>query len=428
MEDLAEGDFPRHFYNVIPDLPEKLPPLLNPATMEPITPDALAPLFCRELIKQEVSTQRFIRIPKELREIYLHIGRPRTLQRAARLERFLKLPEDVKIFYKREDLSPTGSHKPNTAIAQAYYARRCGTETLTTETGAGQWGSALSMACAFNDLKCKVFMVRSSYEQKPYRKIVMRLFGSEVHPSPSNVTAIGRQFLKKEGNRGGTLGMAISEAIELAVKDEKTNYSLGSVLNHVLTHQSVIGLETEKQLKQAGESPDVVIGCVGGGSNFAGIAYPLMRKKLSGKDECEFLAVEPKAVPSLTEGEYRYDHGDTGKMTPLLKMYTLGCEFVPEAIHAGGLRYHGDAPSLCLLKKLGYVNAVSYGQEETFEAGRLFARTEGVIPAPETNFAVKAAIDRALEAKKKRVKSTIVFAFSGHGLLDLQGYQKVLGL
>lgn len=424
--DLGENEFPRHFYNILPDLPETLPPPLNPATKEPLDPKMLEPLFCKELIKQEVSSERYVKIPEELRELFLKIGRPRPLCRATRLEKFLKLPEDVKIFYKREDLSPMGSHKPNTAIAQAYYASKAGIETLTTETGAGQWGSALSMSCAFTGMKCVVYMVRLSYEQKPYRKFVMGIFGADVHSSPSKDTEIGKKIRKELPDTTGSLGIAISEAIEKAVKDGKANYSLGSVLNHVLTHQSVIGLETQKQFGMIGEKPDIIIGCVGGGSNFAGLAYPFMRDRLSGKEDYEFIAVEPKVVPSMSKGEYTYDFGDTGKLTPLLKMYTLGCGFIPPPIHSGGLRYHGCAPTLSLLKNRGFVKAKTYNQKETFEAGRMFAEAEGVIPAPETNFAVKAAIDQAIGAKRNKEGKTIVFNFSGHGLLDLQGYHDVL--
>jgi tryptophan synthase beta chain len=409
-------------------LPEPLPPPLNPATKEPLDPKMLEPLFCKELIRQELSDERYMKIPRDLRELLLKIGRPRPLMRARGLERALKLPKDVKIFCKREDLSPVGSHKPNTAVAQAFYAAKAGVETLTTETGAGQWGSSLAMASAFLGLKCKIYMVRLSYEQKPYRKHVMRLFGAEVHASPSETTEIGRKIRERLPNTTGSLGIAISEAIEVAAKDERSNYSLGSVLNHVLTHQSIIGLEAKKQFETIGENPDVIIGCVGGGSNFAGLAYPFIADKIKGKEDREFIAVEPKVVPSLTKGEYRYDFGDTGMLTPLLKMYTLGCDFIPEAIHSGGLRYHGCAPSLSLLKKLGVVKAVAYEQKETFEAGRLFAMSEGVIPAPETNFAVKAAIDAAMDAKANGQAKTIVFNFSGHGLLDLQGYADVLGL
>ncbi len=426
--DLNENEMPRHFYNILPDLPEPLPMPLNPASGEPIRPEMLEPLFCKELIRQEFAEEKFVKIPVELRELFLKIGRPRPLCRATRLEHALKLPGDVRIFYKREDLSPVGSHKPNTALAQAYYAAKAGVETLTTETGAGQWGSALAMACAFTGMKCIVYMVRVSYEKKPYRKFLMGLFGAEVHPSPSDTTAIGRKIRERFPDTPGSLGIAISEAIEVAAKNEKANYSLGSVLNHVLMHQTVIGLETQKQFEIIDEKPDVVIGCVGGGSNFAGLAYPFIAEKLAGKNDCDFVAVEPDVVPSMTKGEYKYDFGDTGKLTPLLKMYTLGCEFIPDAIHAGGLRYHGCAPTLSLLKKLGIVKAVAYGQKETFEAGRLFARSEGIIPAPETNFAIKAAIDKALQAKQAKENKTIVFNLSGHGLLDLQGYHEVLDI
>ena len=426
--ELEESEFPRHFYNILPDLPEPLPMPLNPANGEPIKPEMLEPLFCKELIRQEFAEERFVKIPEELRELFLKIGRPRPLCRATRLEHALKLPGDVRIFYKREDLSPVGSHKPNTALAQAYYASRAGVETLTTETGAGQWGASLAMATAFTGLKCRVYMVRVSYEQKPYRRMLMRLFGADVIASPSETTDIGKKMRERFPDTPGSLGIAISEAVEVAAKDAKTNYSLGSVLNHVLMHQTVIGLETQKQLKKIDETPDVIIGCVGGGSNFAGLAYPFIADKLSGKSGCEFIAVEPDVVPSMTGGEYKYDFGDTGKLTPLLKMCTLGCEFVPSPIHAGGLRYHGCAPTLSLLVNRKIVRAMTYNQKQTFEAGSVFARSEGIIPAPESNFAVKAAIDQALLAKQANEKKTIVFNLSGHGLLDLPGYQEVLRL
>ncbi|MCX6818241.1 MAG: TrpB-like pyridoxal phosphate-dependent enzyme [Candidatus Aenigmarchaeota archaeon] len=426
--DLCEEELPRYFYNILPDLPEPLPMPLNPANGEPIKPEMLEPLFCKELIRQEFAEERFVKIPRELRELFLKIGRPRPLCRATRLERALKLPEDVRIFYKREDLSPVGSHKPNTALAQAYYATKAGVETLTTETGAGQWGSALAMACAFTGMKCKVYMVRVSYEQKPYRRMLMRMFGADVVASPSDTTEIGKKIRERFPDTPGSLGIAISEAVEVAAKDAKTNYSLGSVLNHVLMHQTMIGLETQKQLHKIDEKPDVIIGCVGGGSNFAGLAYPFIAKKLAGKSDCEFIAVEPDVVPSMTRGDYKYDFGDTGKLTPLLKMCTLGCEFIPPAIHAGGLRYHGCAPTLSLLVNKKIVRAMAYDQKETFEAGRLFARSEGIIPAPESNFAVKAAIDQALAAKQTKEGKTILFNLSGHGLLDLPGYHEMLGL
>jgi len=426
--DLSEEELPRYFYNILPDLPEPLSKPLNPANGEPIKPEMLEPLFCKELIRQEFADERYVKIPEELRELFAKIGRPRPLCRATRLESELKLPEDVRIYYKREDLSPVGSHKPNTALAQAYYASRAGVETLATETGAGQWGASLAMACAFADMKCKVYMVRVSYENKPYRRMLMRLFGADVVASPSDTTEIGKKIRERFPDTPGSLGIAISEAVEVAAKDATTNYSLGSVLNHVLMHQTVIGLETQKQLDVAGETPDVVIGCVGGGSNFAGLAYPFIADKLAGKSDCEFIAVEPDVVPSMTRGEYKYDFGDTGKLTPLLKMCTLGCEFMPPGIHAGGLRYHGCAPTLSMLVNRKIVKAVAYNQKQTFDAGRVFARAEGIIPAPESNFAVKAAIDQALAAKQANEKKTIVFNLSGHGLLDLPGYQEVLSL
>jgi len=422
---LNADDFPKHYYNILPDLPEQLPFPLNPETMEPVKPKDLEPLFPKECIKQEFSSDSLIRIPEELREQYIFLGRPRPLYRALRLEKKLGLPKGIEIYYKREDLSPVGSHKPNTALAQAYYGKKQGFENVATETGAGQWGSAVSLAAMFNELKAEVFMVRSSFQQKPYREILMNLFGAKVFASPSEHTSIGKKLLQEKKNFNGSLGIAISEAIEKAVSDEKTFYSIGSVLNHVLMHQTIIGLETIKQFELIDKKPDVLIGCVGGGSNFSGMVYPFMEKKLKGKEDFEVIAVEPKAVPTLTKGEYRYDFADTGKMTPLIKMYTMGYDFIPEPIHAGGLRYHGDSPSLSLLKKLGFLDAVAYLQEETFEAARIFANSEGIIPAPETAHAIKAAVDSALKAKKNNEQKTIVFNFSGHGLLDLAAYKQM---
>ncbi|MFQ5837535.1 MAG: TrpB-like pyridoxal phosphate-dependent enzyme [Thermoplasmata archaeon] len=421
---LTVDDVPRRWYNIQSDLPKPLPMPLNPATKEPIGPEALAPLFPMEAIKQEVSQERFVDIPEEVRQAYLHLGRPSPLYRARRLEEALKTP--AKIFYKREDLSPTGSHKPNTAIAQAYYASKEGAERLTTETGAGQWGSALSLACAYFDMACTVFMVRVSYEQKPYRKLVMQVFGSDIYPSPSTMTEYGRAVLKETPDHPGSLGIAISEALEMAVKDEATKYSLGSVLNHVLMHQSVIGLEAKAQMEALDLYPDAVVGCVGGGSNFAGLAYPFLGDVLRGEAQSGFYAIEPEAVPSLTSGQYEYDFGDTAEMTPLLKMFTLGHGFVPPRIHAGGLRYHGAAPSLSLLVEAGHVEARAYNQVSTYEAGSLFARTEGIIPAPETNHAVKGTIELALEAKEKEEEKVILFNLSGHGLLDMEGFSQFL--
>ncbi|MEE9592682.1 MAG: TrpB-like pyridoxal phosphate-dependent enzyme [Thermoplasmata archaeon] len=421
---LTVDDVPRRWYNIAADLPEPLPPPVNPATKEPIGPKALTPLFPGALIQQEVSADRYIDIPDEVREAYLRLGRPSPLYRAQRLEEALRTP--AKIYYKREDLSPTGSHKPNTAIAQAYYSAQKGVEKLTTETGAGQWGSALSLACNYFDMACTVFMVRVSFEQKPYRKYMMEVMGSTIYPSPSAFTEFGKRVLKEAPDHPGSLGIAISEALEVAVQDEKTKYSLGSVLNHVLLHQTVVGQEAKLQMEALDLYPDAVVGSVGGGSNFSGLAYPFLGDVLRGDAESSFYAIEPAAVPSLTEGEYAYDFGDTAEMTPLLKMFTLGHTFVPPKIHAGGLRYHGAAPTLSLLVNGGQVQARAYDQLSTYEAGALFAKTEGLIPAPETNHAVKGAIDLALEAKERGEERTILFNFSGHGLLDMEGFAQYL--
>ncbi len=412
---LDENEMPKHWYNILPDLPEPLPPPLDPETMEPIAPEKLLAIFPKGLLEQEMSTERYIKIPKEVLEIY-KLWRPTPLVRAERLEEFLKTP--AKIFYKFEGVSPPGSHKPNTAVAQAYYNAKEGIERLTTETGAGQWGSALSFATKLFDLKCRVYMVKASYYQKPYRRVLMELWDAEVIPSPSDVTESGKRILEKDPNNPGSLGIAISEAVEDAVKNENTNYSLGSVLNHVLLHQTIIGLETKKQLEAAEVKPDVMVGCVGGGSSFSGLIYPFV-----GEDGVEFIAVEPEACPTLTRGEYRYDHGDTAGLTPLLKMYTLGKDFIPPPIHAGGLRYHGDAPTLCLLVKHGIVKARAVSQVETFEAGKIFTQTEGIVPAPESTHAIKVTIDEALKAKESGEEKVIVFNLSGHGHFDLQAYQ-----
>lgn len=414
---------PKKYYNILPDLPEKLAPPLNPATREPVKPQDLEAIFARELVKQEVSQNRFIRIPAELREQLIEIGRPRPLHRAHRLEKHLKLPSNVRIYFKREDFGPVGSHKTNTALAQAYYAAREGIEKYTTETGAGQWGSAVALATAFNDMRAEIYMVALSYDQKPYRKTLMNSFGAELYRSPSNRTKFGRRIQKEQPNCTGSLGIAISEAIERALEQENTKYTLGSVLNHVLLHQTVIGLETREQLAIAGEQADEIIGCVGGGSNFAGLAYPFIRERLKGKSECRFVAVEPEAIPTMTRGEYRYDFGDTAGMAPLLKMHTLGHEFRPPGIYAGGLRYHGLAPTLSVLVDNGIVEPRTCSEEDAFRAGLLFARTEGILPAPESNHAVKAAIDSALEAKKNKQGKTIVFNLSGHGFFDMSAYQ-----
>ncbi len=423
--DLPQEELPKRWYNVTADLPD-LPPYVHPATREPLGPEAFEPLFPRECVRQEFSRERFIDIPGELRELYVRIGRPTPIYRARRLERYLRTP--ARIYYKREDLSPTGSHKLNTALAQAFYAAREGLEYLTTETGAGQWGSALSLATALNGIRALVFMVRVSYNQKPYRKYVMKLYGAEVVPSPSDRTQAGRRFLEEDPEHPGSLGIAISEAIEAAMSDDRAKYSLGSVLHHVLLHQTVIGEEARRQMELAGEDVDVLIGCVGGGSNFAGLTFPFIREILEGRASYRVIAAEPTASPSLTEGEYRYDFGDAAGTTPLIMMYTLGHDFVPPPIHAGGLRYHGAAPTVSLLKRKGVIEAVAYPQEEVFEAARIFAMTEGLIPAPETAHAVKAAVEEALRAKREGREDVILFNYSGHGLLDLQGYAQVLGL
>ena len=417
-------DLPRSWYNILPDLPTPLPPPLNPATKEPVGPDALAAIFPMEIIRQEVSTNHEEPIPDEVREAYYRVGRPTPMYRAKRLEAYLKTP--ARIYYKREDLSPVGSHKPNTALAQAYFARKEGVEALSTETGAGQWGSALALATNYCGMRCKVFMVRVSYDQKPYRKIMMQLFGAEVYPSPSKITRIGQKFLEADGDHPGSLGIAISEALESAVTSANTKYSLGSVLNHVLMHQTVIGQEAIKQFEMADVTPDVMVGCVGGGSNFAGFTYPMIRQRLKGKVATRFVAAEPTAAPSMTKGRYEYDFGDTGEMTPLLKMHTLGHTFVPSRIHAGGLRYHGTPPSLSVLVDAGIVEPRAYDQLSTFQAGEIFAKTEGLVPAPENAHGIRAVIDLALEAKAKGEERVIAFNYCGHGLLDMEGYAQYL--
>jgi len=425
---LTENEIPTHFQNISFYLQKYLhelpPPPLNPATNEPITPELLAPIFPMELIKQEVSTDEFVKIPEEVREIY-KIYRPSPLIRAYGLEKYLDTP--AHIYYKYEGGNATGSHKLNTALAQAYYNKQAGVETMITETGAGQWGSAMSIACNYFGLKCKVYMVRISYEQKPYRKIVMNIFGADVLASPSKETKLGQKILSSNPDSPGSLGIAIGEAIEEAVQNEKTKYCLGSVLNHVLLHQSVIGQEAKKQMEIAGEYPDIVIGCCGGGSNFAGLAFPFMVDRLSNKKPgLKFLGIEPDSCPTMTKGEYRYDFGDTGKQTPLIKMDTLGCDFIPSASHVGGLRYHGMAAQISFLHQKGYIDAKTYNQKEVFEAGVQFAKSEGIIPAPESSHAIKGAMDEALKAKQEGKKKIILFNLSGHGMLDLQGYHDFL--
>jgi tryptophan synthase beta chain len=422
---LTEEEIPRRWYNLVADMRIPPPPPLEPVHRTPIGPEALEPIFPREIIRQEVSRERYLDIPEEVRDAYALLNRPSPLQRAVHLEAFLRTP--ARIYFKREDLSPTGSHKPNTAFAQAYYNRREGVEQLVTETGAGQWGSALSLAARHFGLGCRVFMVRASFDQKPYRQHVMRLYGAEVTSSPSAETEFGRGLRTRQPGHPGSLGVAITEALEYAVQHPKTKYALGSVLNHVMIHQSVIGLELLEQLRRLEVSPEYMIGCVGGGSNFSGFAYPMIGEQLRGeRSGTEFVAVEPTSVPSMTAGRYEYDFGDTGQMTPLLKMHTLGSAFVPSPIHAGGLRYHGCAPSLSALVDAGTVRAVAVGQEECFDAGRTFARTEGIIAAPESTHAIRVAIDLALEAKRARTSPTIVFNLSGGGLLDLAGYAEFL--
>ena len=421
---LHETDLPKYWYNINADSPVAPTPVLNPQTFEPVTPEFLNVLFPMEVIQQEVSTERYIEIPKEVREIY-KLWRPTPLIRATRLERLLDTP--AHIYYKYEGTSPVGSHKPNTAVPQAFYNKVSGTKALTTETGAGQWGSALAMACRFFDLTLDVYMVKVSYHQKPYRRYLMETYGAKVHPSPTAYTEYGRSILNKDPESPGSLGIAISEAVEMAVKSGGTKkYSLGSVLNHVLMHQTVIGQEALKQMDLAGEYPDVVIGCVGGGSNFGGIAFPFLYENLKNGRKTRLLAVEPMATPSLTKGEYRFDYGDTARMAPIVKMYTLGHDFVPPPIHAGGLRYHGMAPLICSLYHAGYIQAVAVPQLATFEAAIQFAQSEGIIPAPESAHAIRAAIDEALDAKMAGEARIILFNLSGHGDYDMSAYQAYL--
>ena len=423
---LNEDEIPKYWYNIVPDLPRPLPPYINPITKEPVKPQEMERLFPKECVRQEFSKDRWITIPKSVREVYT-LWRPTPLIRAIRLEKYLKTP--AKIYYKFEGVSPPGSHKPNTAVAQAYYASIEGVKRLTTETGAGQWGSALAFGCMFFGIKATIYMVRCSYEQKPYRRILMELWGAEVIPSPSDRTEIGRKYLKENPNHPGSLGIAISEAIEDALTHEDTKYALGSVLNHVLIHQTVIGQECLKQFELIDDYPDVIVGCVGGGSSFSGLFWPFYYHAYVQKKAPkipELIAVEPTACPTLTKGIYIYDHGDSARLTPLFKMYTLGHDFVPPPIHAGGLRYHGDAPTLCLLVKEGIVKARAYNQVEVFEAASIFAKTEGIIPAPEPSHAIKAVIDVALECRRKNESKTILFLLCGHGLLDLKAFDDYL--
>ena len=416
---LQESELPRQWYNIIPDLPSPPPPPLHPGTHEPVGPDALAPLFPMALIQQEVSAESHIAIPEPVLDVY-RLWRPTPLFRARRLEKELGTP--ARIYYKYEGGSPAGSHKPNTAVPQAYYNAQEGVTKLTTETGAGQWGSALAFAAAIFGLECEVWQVRASYDQKPYRRLLMEAYGATVHPSPSDLTSSGRAILAAHPDSPGSLGIAISEAVEVAAGDDATRYALGSVLNHVLMHQTVIGEETIKQLALAGDTPDLIVGCTGGGSNFAGLMFPFLREKMAGRMNPVLRAVEPAACPSFTRGVYAYDFGDTAGMTPLLKMHTLGHDFVPDPIHAGGLRYHGMSPLLSHIYELGLIEAVAKPQSECFEAGLRFARTEGILPAPEPTHAIAACIEEALKCKETGEEKVILTAVCGHGLLDLTAY------
>jgi len=419
---LSEDQMPDHWFNVLPLLPEPLPPPLHPATRKPLSPDDLAPIFPMALIEQEMSMEKEVSIPGEVVDIY-RLWRPSPLYRARRLEKALDTP--AHIYYKYEGVSPAGSHKPNTAVPQAFYNRQAGIKRLSTETGAGQWGSALALACRLFGLDCTVYMVKVSYHQKPYRRSMIQTWGGEIFPSPSEKTNAGRAILEKAPDSPGSLGIAISEAVEDAATHSDTNYSLGSVLNHVCLHQTVIGIEAKKQMEMAGDEPDVVIGCFGGGSNFAGIALPYVPDKMDGGGP-RLVAVEPSACPTLTRGRYDYDFGDTAGLTPLLKMFTLGHDFVPPKIHAGGLRYHGAAPLASHLLELGFIEARAYPQLDVFQAAVQFAQAEGIIPAPETSHAIKAVIDEALQAREEGKKRVVLFNLSGHGHFDMSAYENFL--
>ena len=416
---LDESEMPTRWYNVIPDLPEPPPPVLHPGTHEPVGPDDLAPLFPMALIGQEVTTDRYIDIPEGVLDVY-RIWRPSPLYRARRLEKALGTP--ARIYYKYEGVSPAGSHKPNTAVPQAYYNAAEGTRRLTTETGAGQWGSALAFACSQYGLECEVWQVAASFRQKPYRKSLMEVWGAKVHSSPSEETEFGRGILKEHPDHTGSLGIAISEAVAVAAQDPETRYALGSVLNHVLLHQTIIGEEALLQMAKAGDTPDVIVGCTGGGSNFGGLSFPFLREKLAGRIDPTIRCVEPAACPSFTKGEYRYDFGDTAGMTPLVKMHTLGHDFIPDPIHAGGLRYHGMSPLLSHIYELGLLEAESIQQSECFDAGVLFARTEGIVPAPEPTHAIAAAVREARKAAETGEETVILTAMCGHGHFDMAAY------
>lgn len=421
--ELAQKDIPHQWYNLLADLPEPLPPPLHPGTKQPVTLEDMTAIFPENIVRQEMCPDRYVDVPDEVRDIYA-LWRPTPLLRAVRLEKALQTP--AHIYYKYEGVSPAGSHKPNSAVAQAYYNREAGTKRLVTETGAGQWGSSLALACKLFGMECVVYMVKVSYHQKPYRKMVMHTYDASVHASPSHNTEFGRKILDQDPECPGSLGIAISEAIEDTVKHKHTKYALGSVLNHVCLHQTVIGQEAIQQMEQAGEDPDVVIGCVGGGSNFAGMAFPWIQRKLAGKKDYKIIAVEPASCASLTTGELRYDFGDTAGMTPLMMMHTLGHDFIPPKIHAGGLRYHGMAPMVSHAYKLKLIEAVAYQQTKVFESAVTFARTEGIIPAPEPSHAIAAVIDEALKARAENRKKVILFNLCGHGLLDMSSYENYL--
>ncbi|MGI6643435.1 MAG: TrpB-like pyridoxal phosphate-dependent enzyme [Bacillota bacterium] len=420
---LKEGDLATAWYNIVPDLPVRPEPPLNPKTLEPLRPEDLEPIFPMSLIEQEVTTAHTVDIPGQVLDVY-RMWRPTPLYRARKLESALGAP--VRIYYKYEGVSPVGSHKPNTAVAQAYYNKKAGTKRLSTETGAGQWGAALAMACAQFGLECLVYMVRASYDLKPYRRSLMRVYGAEVFASPSLNTAAGRAVLEKDPDSLGSLGIAISEALEVAAEDPNTKYSLGSVLNHVMLHQTVIGMEAIRQMEMAGDAPDYVVACCGGGSNFAGLAFPFLKAALKNGTRGQnptIIAVEPAACPTLTRGAYAYDFGDTAGMAPVIKMHTLGHGFIPAGIHAGGLRYHGVSPLISILLEHGYIEARAVKQLAVFEAATLFAKTEGILPAPESAHAIRTAIDLALKAKEKGEEKCILFGLSGHGNLDLASYE-----
>ena len=421
--DLTQNDIPKTWYNLLADFPEPLPPPLHPGTNQPMPPEGLLAIFPENLVQQEMCSDRWVEIPEPVRDIYA-LWRPTPLLRAVRFEEALQTP--AHIYYKYEGASPAGSHKPNTAVAQAYYNKQAGTKRLATETGAGQWGSSLAMACALFGLECNVYMVKVSYQQKPYRRMLMHTWGASVHPSPSDQTQFGRKLLAEDPQCPGSLGIAISEAIEDTATHAHTKYSLGSVLNHVCLHQTVIGQEAIAQMELAGEEPDAIFGCCGGGSNFAGLVFPFLRRKLAEGKPYRIVAVEPSACPSLTQGELRYDFGDTAETTPLLMMYTLGHKFMPPPIHAGGLRYHGMSPMVSHALKLGLIEAEAYHQTKVFEVATLFARTEGLVPAPESAHAIAAVAQAAIKAREAGRKQVLLFNLSGHGLLDLSAYETYL--